>query len=192
MRACRFRASHAVLTVLLASQGCAVRPQPDATPVLDNSSVAGRVGFDFLPDPNDAGPSLSDDQWFKGPVPVHAPLPEYPQQALDRVAPPVTLVIRIIVEEDGTVKEVLASPLDKSAEGDDHELFWTAIGEAVRRWRFEPAIINTLIKAPAPDRDPNFYYRMSVEAKVVRAYMDLRFKFEVVDGRGRVQLGSNP
>lgn len=189
---CKFRVSHALLTGLLASQGCAIKLQPDAMPALESNSVAGRVGFDFVPDPHSTVPSLSDDQWFKGPVPMEAPLPKYPDQALDKDAAPVTMVVRIIVEEDGTVKEVLASPLDDSAQGENRDLFRSAISEAVRRWKFVPATITTFSKAPEPDGDPNIDFRAAVEAKTVRAYLDLRFKFEIVEGQGRVQLGSNP
>jgi len=184
-------ATLAVLMALVASQGCLFRPQPVATPAMDNSSVAGRVGFEFVPDPNSPRPALSAGQRFSRPIPLVTRLPEYPQEALLSELAPVMLVARIIVEEDGTVQEIQASPLEKSTDSGSREPFWAAIRQAVLRWEFAPAIILTLkerqdLEGGGEDKEE------LTDARPVRTYLDLRFKFEVVDGQGRVQLDSNP
>lgn len=151
--------------------------------------MAGRVGLEFLPDPNSPKLTLSPQQTFTVPLPLEMPLPVYPQKALVSETVPVTLVARIIVEEDGTVREVHESPLGEQLERGVGEPFWTAVEQAVRAWRFTPATIRTFEEGPDIDGDGTLDYGMLVEARPVRAYLDLRFKFEVVDGRGRVQIG---
>ena len=181
----------AILVALPASPACAEKVRPEVAPALNGGDVSGRVAFEMLPDPDRVKPVLTPEQLFTGPVPLKTPLPEYPQEALDSEAEPAILVVRIIVEEDGTVREVLASPLAGPIEASVREPFWCAVEQAVRRWEFVPAIIRTLTKRREPGGEGVEDDRRLAEVKAVRTYLDLRFKFEVVDGRGQVQLEQN-
>jgi len=185
-----FRAIPAILTLVLANQACAGH-HLDLTTVPSLSVVEGRVGFEVLADPNSPKPTLSPEQKFTPPFALARPLPEYPKEALVAGASEAILLVRIIVEEDGTVREVAPSPLGPTAESGHRGPFWSAIEQAVRNWRFLPASIDTF---EGHDRDGNGTadYYDQVEARPVRAYLDLRFKFEIVNGQGRVQLGQSP
>lgn len=180
------RAIPAILTLVLASQACA-RRLLDVTPVPSHTEVEGRVGFGVLADPNSPKPTLSPEQKFTPPFLLEAPPPEYPKEALIAGAGEAILVVRIIVEEDGTVREIVRSPLAHAPESSDRGLFWSAIEQAVRNWRFMPGSIDTFAGVDR-DADGTMDYHDQVQTKPVRAYLDLRFKFEVVNGEGRVQL----
>ncbi|HEU4401128.1 MAG TPA: hypothetical protein VFT43_03410 [Candidatus Polarisedimenticolia bacterium] len=134
-------------------------------------------------------PGLSGQQIFMAPVPLEAPLPEYPKKALVKDAAPVSLVVRIIIYEDGVVHEVLDSPSDQRAAADHREVFREAVEAAVRSWRFRPAIIRTMAEGEDLDHDGKVDYTVTAAEKPVRSYLDLRFTFEVERGGGRVQVG---
>lgn len=161
-----------ILSVLLAGQGCAARHRASGEAAA-GGGLEGRIAYEVLPDPQAATPALSGQQIFMAPVPLDTPLPEYPQSALAKDAAPVTVTVRIVIHEDGAVHEVLDSPREQRQEEDDRELFRQAVKEVVRNWKYQPATIRTFEKGEKP----------------VRTYLDLRFTFEVVKGRGRVHVG---
>ena len=88
-------------------------------------------------------------------------------------------------------REVLDSPLDERPIGDNRGVYRAAAEEAVRRWKFDPATIRTLVEGEDINRDGRIDYPATVDEKPVRSYLDLRFTFEVVSGRGRVVVGPN-
>jgi len=102
------------------------------------------------------------------------------------------LVVRIIVEEDGTVQEIHPSPLENSTDVRSREPFWAAVRQAVLSWKFAPAIILTIKERRDLEGGGGGDNEELTDARLVRTYLDLRFKFEVVNGQGRVQLESNP
>lgn len=182
------KAAPLIVSVLLADQGCAARHRPSGAVDAGGPGVEGRVAFELLPDPQPKTPALSRHQIFMAPVSLEAPLPGYPQRALANDAAPVTVSVRIIIYADGVVREVLDSPYEQRTEGDNREVFRDAVEEAVRSWRFSPATIRTLAEGEDLNGDGKVDYTVTTEQRPVRTYLDLRFTFEVVSGRGQVQV----
>lgn len=145
--------------------------------------------YEMLPDPRAMPPTLTRQQVLMAPVPLETPLPEYPQQALADDAAPVTVVLRIILDESGVVRDVLDSPLAPPEEGSGRALFREGAAAAVRGWRFLPAVIRTLAEGGDIDHDGRPDYTVVTDEERVRSYLDLRFTFAVVDGRGQVKIG---
>jgi outer membrane biosynthesis protein TonB len=172
-------------TVLAACLGCAAR-HLSSDPGVAGNGIEGRVAFELLADPNLTAPAVSAQQVLMAPAPLDEPLPEYPELALATEAAPVTLAVRIIIDETGMVREVLDSPLDERPMGDKGGMYRAAVEEAVRRWRYHPAIIRTLGDGEDLNHDGRIDHRATLDEKPVRSYLDLRFTFEVVSGRGRV------
>jgi hypothetical protein len=176
------RLAPVALLASLVVPGCAVKSV--------TSPPDWRVDYELLPDPNASTPALQGRQVFMAPVALEAPLPEYPPAALANDAPPVTVVVRVIVSDAGAVREVLDSPLDDPARSDPGDPFRTEVERAVRAWRFRPAIIRTMKEGEDLNKDGKSDYDVVIQEAPVATYLDLRFTFEVVDGRGRVRTAS--
>lgn len=177
-----------ILILLLALQGCAFRHRPEVAPDGDRAGVEGQVGFTLLRDPNAPSPGLPLGQALAPPRPLETPLPEYPRQALAAGTAPVTVVARLVVDEDGAVGEVAPSPLDTTGQDQRREAFWAAIERAVRDRRFQPASVRTFAEGRDIDADGEIDYEVLTETRPVRVYLDVAFRFEVVEGRGRVRI----
>ena len=65
--------------------------------------------------------------------------PVYPRVALGRVGRPMTVGVRITVDDTGRVAEVGASLVAFSTGGEWAEEFRAAVEEALAQWRFRPA-----------------------------------------------------
>lgn len=146
------------------------------------------VAFQFLQDPGRVVPRLAENQDFMAPVPLDTPLPQYPQGAQAEASAPVTLVVRIVVGEEGTVRKVVESPLAGPTSRDIAGSFRAAVEDAVRGWTFVPAAIRTVAPGEDLDHDSKPDYTVLVDSTRVPAYMDVRFRFEMVEGKGRVRL----
>jgi hypothetical protein len=101
----------------------------------------------------------------------------------------VKVAVRIIVYEDGAIRGVLDSPLDQPTNGENWEVFRAAVEQTVWSWRYTPATIRTFADGEDLNHDGKPDYPVMVEERPIRTYLDLRFTFEVVNGRGRVQVG---
>lgn len=98
-----------------------------------------------------------------------------------------TVEVRIFVGTDGSIDQVLDSPLGDSYRKDAGDPFRAAIEEAVRGWRFVPGQVRTLAESRGIDGETRPDYRVVTHETPVRTYLDLRFTFEVIDGKGRVR-----
>ncbi len=156
-------------------------PEPDLAKRAD-------VAFHFLQDPGRVVPQLAENQDFMAPVPRETPLPEFPAGAHIEANTPVIVVVRIVVGEDGAVREVLEGPLAGPNSLDIEGSFRMAVEDAVRRWTFDPAAIRTLAPGEDLDGDSKPDYKVLVASTPVPAYLDVRFRFEIVEGRGHVRL----
>jgi hypothetical protein len=164
-----------VLGLLLA--GCAAR-RPAPTPV---------TGFHFLADPRAVlsrpGPGVE----LVEPRPVHElPLPDYPADALAADAGDAHVVLRIVIDEDGRIAEVADSPLASSSDGPFAGPFRDAVLRSLRHWRFTAGSLQTA-EGGDLDGDGEPDYRRVLRSEPVSVYYDVRFEFEIVDGRGRVR-----
>jgi hypothetical protein len=151
----------------------------------------GEVSFGFLVDPNAPRPGLWSVEEIIAPRPL-APsplLPSYPPRPLADGFGPATCAVRIIVGTDGTVTHLETSPLVPSTPGPYEEEFLAAVREAVRTWKFSPALKRRYEPGADLDGDGKPDYRRFLSDEPSPYYLDLRFDFEIVEGKGRVRVG---
>lgn len=179
------------LVVLLLAGACSgARRQRRPTPPPER--IVGRVGIEFPASPDRAVPEPGRNRELVFPRPLETPLPQYPEKLLQKGARATTINLRLIVEADGTVKEVTDTPWAEPPEGGPENPFRAAAVEAVRKWRFVPARILTYEEGSDLDGDGSPDYRVVVSSVEVRYYLDVAFTFEVVAGTPRVQAEPRP
>ncbi len=119
-------------------------------------------------------------------MPDWTPLPEYPLRALEGGAGASSVFVRIVIDEKGKVAEVLDSAKGTSTPGPYATEFRSAVEEAVRGWSFQPGVIWRFRDGNDLDGDGKPDYRVTEGREFVSVYYDLRFDFEIVDGKGVV------
>ena len=129
-----------------------------------------------------------DRRRFAPPEPrVELSLPDYPPAALAAGAPPIRIVLRIVVDaEDGRVTKVGPSPVEASGTGPYEREFRIESERAVRRWRFTPGHIETIENGPDLDGDGKPDYTRVAEIVPVPVVYDVRFDFEGSGGEASV------
>lgn len=167
--------------------GCSstrVEPAPPAP-----STARGAVSYEQLQDPS-ARPAVVDaeHEYVRPRLDSGFALPAYPPEALAGGAPPHEIVVRLLIATDGSVARVEPSPLAVLPQGDWSELFLACVVLAVSEWRYDPCELRTLAAGPDIDGDGKPDYRTVVAATPVPVYLDIAFRFEIVDGAGRVSL----
>ncbi len=123
---------------------------------------------------------------FLAPVPLETPLPNFPAVALVDGMEPVVVVVRIVIGEQGGVLGLLDSPAGTQPPSGAPPAFKAMVEEAVRGWKYQPATIRSFVSGEDINHDGVLDVDVVTQDKAVRSYLDLRFTFEVVDGRGRV------
>ena len=121
-----------------------------------------------------------------------APAPEntspvYPQCLLNLGLPPQKVVMRILVDDQGQVTEVRGSAAPSEVDPAYRADFETAISEAVRDWQFTPAMRRAYVDSPELDSQGRPLYKVLKSVKPAPSYFDIRFIFEVRDGRAVVR-----
>ncbi|HEV8701803.1 MAG TPA: hypothetical protein VGV60_11080 [Candidatus Polarisedimenticolia bacterium] len=176
-----------MMALLVHGLGCAARNRPPDLAV--DPGVAGRVEVETLPDPAAKTPPLAGGrQLFLAPVPLETPLPAFPAVALADGMHPVVVVIRIVIGEQGNVLGVLDSPVAPYEAGSTALVFRAAVEEALRGWSYKPAIIRSFVGGEDINHDGRPDVDVVTQDTPVRSYLDLRFTFDVVDGRGQVRM----
>jgi len=178
--------SIAGLIVVLAA--CAPRkppappPSPPAPP-----PPTGKTSYQWVFDPASPANALPADVKFFRPIPVdQRTLPEYPAEALAAHDGPHREVVRIIVDRAGLVSKVGDSPLGASDRGEHAAAFRTAVDAAVHQWRFKPGVLYKTVPGNDVDGDGKPDYDVTTSTEIVPVYYDVKFTFEIVDGRGVV------
>ncbi len=171
---------------LLIAAGCAghrIVPPPDPP-----APPAGQSSFDFLRDGASIDTEPPEDQDLRAPI-IKEELarPVYPTQALSAGAAPSVVAVRILVNREGRVAEVADSPRLASTPGPFAADFRRAVEDVLAEWRFVPAVWRRYEPGEDLDGDGVADYRRVVETRAVNFYLDVRFDFEIVDGRGRVR-----
>lgn len=184
-RAAAFLALGAALGTSLPGSACSARHRRAVGGPAGAPPVESTVAYETLPDPRAVLPALTRHQVFMAPVPVDAPLPEYPKEALAANAPPVTATVRVVVSEEGRVRDVLDSPMATAAEKGNRPEFRRAVEAAVRTWRYKAATIRTEKEGEEIPREGE---DTVTNETAVPTYLDLRFTFEVIGGAGRVRV----
>jgi hypothetical protein len=91
--------------------------------------------------------------------------------------------MRILVDDQGQVMEVRGSADRSKADPAYRADFETAISEAVREWQFTPAMRRAYADSPDLDSKGRPLYKVLKSVKPAPSYFDIRFIFEVREGR---------
>ncbi len=176
------------LVMALAIVGCATKPRtvvapPQPAPSNDRGNVAAKL----LVDPGGPAARLGPGEEYVQPqfTPGN-PLPEYPPELVKLHLPPQTVTARLFVDESRHVT-LAASPLQASTEGPYLPQFDANVRAALEKWSVWPPMIRKFKPGPDLDGDGTSDYRVLVDHLVLRAYFDLAFTFEVVNGEAVVR-----
>ena len=123
--------------------------------------------YSFVFDPSNPALGLPEDVKFNRPAPRE--------------------LVRIVIDTHGNVSEVSDSPLGTSDDGPHAAEFRAAVDAAVRTWRFTPGALLKVEPGHDLDGDGKSDYTVATAIDVVPVYYDVRFTFEVVEGKGVVK-----
>jgi hypothetical protein len=180
------RISSSLVLILLLALGCAGRQAPE--PPHESPPSRGLSSFDFIYNGASVDTTPPADQELRPPVIAEElALPLYPPEALSGGADPATVAVRILVDNEGRVAEVADSPRLPSTPGPFAPHFRRSVEDVLDSWKFWPAQWRRYEPGEDLDGDGVADYRRVVESRVVTFYLDVRFDFEIVDGRGRVR-----
>jgi len=173
--------------VAVAAAGCAPK-KPAATAPPDTQPLAtGKSSASFVFDPSNPALGLPEDILFDRPRPLDTlTLPIYPDRALAAGDGPHREIVRIIIDNKGHVSEVNDSPLGVSDGGLHAAEFRRVVEDAVRAWRFSPGALRKIVDGNDLDGDGKADYVVTTSWDVVPVYYDVKFTFEIVEGRGVV------
>lgn len=118
---------------------------------------------------------------------VHNDPPEYPEALLAQRLPPRILCLSLAIDEDGKVTDffpVLAGPECETASITE-EAFLLAASEAVKHWQFIPAFRCVYPNAESVTEGCGLNDSHEEPQAISLVF---RFRFEQVDGQGRVRL----
>jgi hypothetical protein len=164
---------------------CTARRSPE--PPQPPPPAEGRSSFDFMLNTPDLDTEPPRDQELRAPMlREEPPLPVYPATALAAGAGPATVALRLRLDREGRIAEVGQSPRLPSTPGPYAADFRRAAEEALAGWSFAPAIWRQFEPGEDLDGDGVVDYRRMIESRAVEFYLDIRFDFEIVDGRGTV------
>ncbi len=188
-----FRQPLLLLVLVLTSVACktpARRVEPPQITPPPADSREGQVGFEVVADLPASVPHLESDQEYR---PAYAlptnPLPIYPAELLRHNLPPQEVVVRVIIDSDGNVARFEESLVPSKVDPNYRSDFVRAVEETVRSWTFEPAHIREFGPSSDDDGDGQPDFLILRKHTSLTSYHDLRFIFEVKEGRGVVTGG---
>jgi hypothetical protein len=173
---------------LLVLVSCAAKKS--AAPIAPPTPIAveGSSKYSFLFDPANPALGLPEDVKFMRPVPRGVlALPIYPPDALAVGDGPHRELVRIVIDDHGSVTKVGDSPLGASDGGPHAAAFRSAVEAAVRTWTFGPGALLTLAPGHDLDGDGKPDYTVATSTEIVSVYYDVKFMFEIVEGKGVVR-----
>lgn len=112
--------------------------------------------------------------------------PVYPDTLLSLQLPPQRIVVRVFLDEHGQVTSVQTNVEASEADPQYRPAFEAAIRTAVEGWRFSAAMERTFVNSPDDGSGEPAYKVLKAEV-AVPTWFDLRFIFEVTEGRGVVR-----
>lgn len=170
------------LVLLSACRSAAPSPASEPPP-----SLTGKATYEAVMEPSVDTSTQVTQRLFIPAAPGDANLPPlYPDELLDLELPPQKIVVRIVLNEHGHVDSVRTNAQASDADPKYRTAFETAIRIAVEGWCFRPAIQRTFVDSP-PDGSGKPPYKMLETEKTAPTYFDIRFIFEVSDGKGFVR-----
>ena len=169
------------LTLLLLGACSSVPPQVAPAPTSE-ARVVGEVLLDPAAPPTEA----PEREVFEAPeqLPGNA-MPIYPAALLTAGLAPHTVSVRIVVNADGSVARVMPLP-DSDDQVPGYQPFFDAVHAAVMQWRFEPFRVVHWAEGPDLDGDGEGDSESVVGEETRPFRFDMRFRFEVVDGKAQV------
>lgn len=175
--------------VTLVVAACASAPGQELH--TEEQAGQGVVSFEQIRDPSARPPEADADHEYRRPVLEEGfTLPAYPEEALAADAPPTDVVVRLVVDTDGSVASVRRSPLADPPQGEWDELFYGVVSETVAGWLYEPCELRELEDGPDRDGDGTSDFILVVASTPITVYLDLKFRFEIIAGEGRVSMGA--
>lgn len=144
----------------------------------ESSHKEGEVSYSELPAASAAQYKLKQSEHAFGAQPISNDPPVYPEQLVGKALPTVTVRVKAIVDDSGSVTEV--RDLDASSDT-NHQAFLDACRTAVTRWKFSPM---TIVQESDDGRG-----NISQVRKNAAFSRDYAFRFEIVDGKPRVSSG---
>ena len=180
-------ASGALWLLAIVVTSCAPKKPPAAAALPPPPAPEGRTSYKYIFDPANPALGLPADVQFVRPSPVETTtLPKYPQDALAAHDGPHHEIVRIVIDTRGNVSRVLDSPMGRSDGGPFASEYRLAVEEAVRTWRYAAGILRHVEDGPDHDGDGKPDYKIMTSSEMIAVYYDLRFTFEIVDGKGVV------
>lgn len=138
----------------------------------------------MIADPNAPSVQLRSGETYVAPqVMLGNPMPRYPADLVPLRLAPHVVVVRITSNEQSRVEDVRPSPLGGSTEDQYLSRFQQAVAEAVMTWKVFPAEIRIVKNGPDADGDGKPDYEMVTSRKFLKAFFDVAFRFEIVDGK---------
>jgi hypothetical protein len=175
-----------VLTAVLAV-GCAHTKPPTVGPPPPPVLPEGKTSFNYIFDPSNPALGLPADVQFVRPHPMETTsLPKYPESALAARDGPHREIVRIVIDTEGHVSRVGDSPMGRSDGGPFAEDYRRSVEAAVKTWRYDPGTLRHVEDGPDHDGDGKPDYKVMTSWELVAVYYDIRFTFEIVDGKGVV------
>ncbi len=168
------------------------KPNVVPSPSQQDVTMLGSVSAKLLPDPS--GPTLElgpGEEYVKPQFQPGNPMPIYPADLVGLRLSAHVIAIRMIVDEKGAVTEVTPSPLAASTEDEYRPRFEESVNSALARWYISPPQIRKFKPGDDLDRDGKPDYRILVAGHTLKAFFDISFTFDIVDGKPVVRSASH-
>ncbi|MDE1959266.1 MAG: hypothetical protein KGI40_09295 [Xanthomonadaceae bacterium] len=161
--------------VLLAACATTTPPRPAAP------SLSGIARYEPVSRPDEARYQLQSGQTSNAPAATRWSDPVYPPALVALNLPTQVLLVKLVIDTEGHVAQVLADAGSPDTRGPHAAAFLQAIRTAVQDWRFDPLRIVTW-----KDRGAD---RMRVSTRTLPYSLEYRFTFSIVDGKGTASSG---
>ena len=177
------RVAVGVVGIVIGAASCrsTARSTPAQSPVL-----TGRATYEALSEPNaEVSEKVAHREYIPAQPAVENRPPEYPRQLVGLNLPPQELVVRITLDEYGRPSQIQARDAMSRVDGRYRDAFDAAVRSAIGKWRFTPAAHRTFVDSPDAGSGAAPYKVLKSEVPIA-TYFDIRFTFEVRDGKGMV------
>lgn len=151
----------------------------------------GGVSAKLIADPNAPSVQLVEGEEFVKPRLLGSnAMPVYPPDLVPLNLKPHTVVLRVTFDDLGQAVDIAESPVAESTQDASTPKFEAAARDALRTWRCFPARIRRFHPGPDNDGDGKADYRIMDFECTLRAFFDVSFSFEVVNGQPVVKQGN--
>ena len=160
---------------------------PSKTSGVAPAAVTGKATYEAVIEPSaDTAEQVTQRLFIPAAPGRENRAPRYPAELLSVELPPQKIVVRITLDERGHVIAVTANPDASETDPKYRAAFEKAIDIAVDGWQFQPAMQRIFIDSPDDGSGKPPYKVLKAETPVP-TYFDIRFTFEVENGKGLVR-----